>query len=856
MTIDTQAYLIKIGSGLLVLTFALARPALPQTPPSVSGIVTDDTKAPLAGVTIVLAPADGGKSRESVTDSEGRFAVAGIAPGHYAVKASLDGFQTATVPLDVGAEPPDRLHIKMRVSAIEEEVTVIGKKTGDPLSPAGNADAVALNYDVLRSLPTDGQNVLSLVTNFLAPEGVAQGVSIVIDGMEGADLNVPTSSIHRLSFNRNPYSAEFRSAGKSRVEVQTERGSRRVYHGSAALFERDSVLMARNAFAATKPDLTRRLAEAAVGGPLPGKGYSFFFSGDHLINDDSVVVNALSPTGPVIQNVPAPQRRSNVMAGLDWRRRSELSVRYNPTDLTERNRGVGGFRLPNQRFDSSARGQQVIVGHHIVVSSTFVNDARLTVSHDRGVEGVLPSAPQVVVVGAFSSGPSPRFGETVDTSITVQEKAVLIRGAHTIQFGATARPKSITVTDASNFGGTFEFGDLAHYIRGEPSLYRLNRGQPTVSFTNNTASAFVEDAILLRPDVSLTAGLRDDVLSHVARAHNLAPRLALAFAPGAQKTVLRVGVGRFLDHLPQSAISRSELLDGVRTREIVIAHPTYPDPFNGRAGNLVPSGVTRLAADLLAPDTTQAGVSLERRLWGRSVLTVEYQWLRTADLLRTRDVNAPLPLVQTRPDPAFLNINQIESSAVRRGQSLGFTFNGHLVHFKTIAKYTLSRTTDDASSAFSLPANNYDLSGELGRADFDRRHRFSLMSVREWHDGAWRVAPVLVVTSGAPFNITTGFDDNGDTVANDRPLGVGRNTGRGPGFVQLDVRVARVLRIGSAVNSREPQPQTLELSLDVFNVTDHSNYESFVGISSSPLFGRPNTAKQARTVQLSAKYRF
>ena len=75
-----------------------------------------------------------------------------------------------------------------------------------------------------------------------------------------------------------------------------------------------------------------------------------------------------------------------------------------------------------------------------------------------------------------------------------------------------------------NFGGTFEFGDLAHYVRGEPSLYRLNRGQPTVSFTNNSASAFVEDTILLRPDVSLTAGLRDDVLSHVARAHNFAPQ--------------------------------------------------------------------------------------------------------------------------------------------------------------------------------------------------------------------------------------------------------------------------------------------------------------------------------------------
>ena len=41
-------------------------------------------------------------------------------------------------------------------------------------------------------------------------------------------------------------------------------------------------------------------------------------------------------------------------------------------------------------------------------------------------------------------------------------------------------------------------------------------------------------------------------------------------------------------------------------------------------------------------------------------------------------------------------------------------------------QYTLSRADNDTSGIGSFPANDYDLSGEWARADFDRRHRFNL----------------------------------------------------------------------------------------------------------------------------------
>src|SRR5205814_5381225 len=68
----------------------------------------------------------------------------------------------------------------------------------------------------------------------------------------------------------------------------------------------------------------------------------------------------------------------------------------------------------------------------------------------------------------------------------------------------------------------------------------------------------------------------------------------------------------------------------------------------------------------------------------------------------------------------------------------------------------------------SVPANSYDLSTEFGWASGDRRHRIRLES---WSSlpGGFNLSPYFSVNSGSPFNITTGSDNNGDTLFADRP---------------------------------------------------------------------------------------
>src|SRR5262249_53156185 len=118
------------------------------------------------------------------------------------------------------------------------------------------------------------------------------------------------------------------------------------------------------------------------------------------------------------------------------------------------------------------------------------------------------------------------------------------------------------------------------------------------------------------------------------------------------------------------------------------------------------------------------------------------------------------------------------------------------------ANYTLARSLDDTDSPFGLPADNSNLGAERGPSSADARHRFMSMAHVPLGRG-FRMATSIRAQSALPYNITTGRDDNGDTVSNDRPPGVGRNAGRGRGQIDIGARVSWTTGFG--VRAAPPQ---------------------------------------------------
>ena len=133
----------------------------------------------------------------------------------------------------------------------------------------------------------------------------------------------------------------------------------------------------------------------------------------------------------------------------------------------------------------------------------------------------------------------------------------------------------------------------------------------------------------------------------------------------------------------------------------------------------------------------------------------------------------------------------------------------------------------------------------------------------------------IVSSSALPYTITTGRDDNGDAVVNDRPAGVGRNTDRGSWQHSAGTRLTWRRGFGppaagvTAFSSSSagdvtlvagPQGSvkrlTLILYVDAQNVFNHVNYINYSGVMTSPFFGRPTAATASRQLQLGAQFVF
>jgi hypothetical protein len=352
-------------------------------------------------------------------------------------------------------------------------------------------------------------------------------------------------------------------------------------------------------------------------------------------------------------------------------------------------------------------------------------------------------------------------------------------------------------------------------------------------------------------------GLRYDWQNYLSDQDNFAPRLSFAYAPGQQRhTVLRGGVGIFYDMTGAGPIADVLRFNGRGLRQFVLSNPGYPDPLSlGASFSALPTSLVRFAPNLRSPYSVQYSVGVERQLKKSLTWTLTYQGTRGVRLFRSRDVNAPPPpLYLARPDPAIGVLRQIESSGRLESHSLETAVRGNLSRFfDGMLIYALGRSDNNTDGIRAFPADSYDLSGEWSRASFDTRHHFYAYGTLN-AGRFFRLGLILSASSGRPYTLTTGRDENRDGFARDRPPGVRRNSLEGPGAVTLDLRWSKDL-FGRAKKKKETGPSAA-VALDAFNVLNRVNLGNSVGNLSSPFFGRSISAAPARRLQASLSFKF
>lgn len=869
---------------------------------SLKGQILDELGGAIIGVTVTAI--DGkGVEKTATTNDGGSYTITGLAPGRYTVRAVGSGFGIyENAEVDVVAGKPSQLDITLKVAIEEQKVTVDTAGASVSTEPENNAGAVVLKGDDIDALPDDPDDLAAALQALAGPSAGPNGGQIFVDGFTGGRLP-PRSSIREIRINSNPFSAEYDRLGFGRIEILTRPGTDR-YRGQASFNFNDDALNARNPFSKLdkRPPLQTRQYGANFGGPISQRKASFFVDFDKRDIDDQalIVATVLDANNHIVgfnETVAIPSRRTSFSPRIDYQINSNntLVARYNYAKNT-RVTGTGGFSLPSRAYDTSNTEHGIQLTETAVINKTIVNETRFQFEHNTTLQNANNSIPTLDVQEAFIGGGS-QIGNShsTDNNWELTNTTSFVMGAHSFKVGGRLRWVSISQFSPQNFGGTYSFfgggfgpvldandqvvpgggtqpiTSIERYRRtlvfqaqgltpaeirlfgGGASQFRLSSGNPETKVSQWDFGGFGQDDWKLRPNFTLSLGLRYENQGNINSNLNFAPRLGFAWSPfGAQsKTVLRGGYGVFYDRVSENLTLQANRLNGTSQQQFTVQDPNFfpqiPSPET-LVTFAVPGSVYRLADNLETPYTLQSVISLEHQLPRNLTVAASYINIRTLHMLRTRQLNAPLPgtfipgvpgtgvrplncadFIPPSINPSTLcNVFEYESSGRYNQNQFIVNFNSRFSRNATLnAYYVLAKANSDTDGSGTLPANPYDLSVEYGRASSDIRHRFVMTGNFR---APWGISlnPFIIVQSGRPFNVVLGRDLNNDTVNNERPalavdsvncadtdnfkctpygnfklrLGPGdvmipRNFAEGPGSTTVNLRVSKTWSFGA-----------------------------------------------------------
>jgi hypothetical protein len=793
------------------------------------------------------------------TNPEGRFQFSNITPGDYflTIPAAF-GFDRYNQPIHIGLSMHE-LRIQLTPSAVTQDVTVAPEAGQVALDQSANSDQVSTSAAALEKVPVFDQDYIAALTPFLDQTGIGtMGPTIIVDGIEMKGTGVSASAIAEARINNDPYSVETNRPGKGRIEIITK-SAQATLHGTLNFTFRDSTFDAKNYFAITKPFEQKRIYEGSITGPVSvGHATSFLLSGSRQEDNQQSVVHAETLTGLVNANVPTPTHNTEfaVRIAHDFSPTHRASLQYNVTDTVFRDMGAGGLVLPQSAVNGQLREDDVIFDDRVVISPTLLNQLQLFYEKDHNPTRSVVNAQKVVVDGTFTGG-----GAQIDILNTENNGKIndIVNWTHKnqyIKFGVNIPNLSRRAwEDQSNRLGTYSFSSLADYASGTPYSFTQQSGLGRTVFWMNEIGVFFQDQIQLRPNLHVGVGVRYDWQTYFKSIHDFAPRGSVAYSTADRKTIVRVGAGIFYDRSGAPPMADLKRYNGVVLRAFTLLNPAYPQPYApGTDLSGFPTNLVLEAKNTRIPYIFNDSISVERQLPHGLTAAATYRGTLGVAMFLSRDANAPLPpAFQERPNLRLGIVRQIESEGRQSGHAVDLTLNSKSNRwFSGMAQYTLSRTDNNTGGIAWFPANQYSMQGEYARADFDQRHRFNMLAV--FNGDHWlNLGVAAKLYSGTPFTETSGQDTFNTGMLNARPAGVNRNTLETAGNHELDLRWSHEL---FPFHQKSDKVPNFSLAVDAFNITNRTNFTTYVGNVQSSFFDQATAALPARRIQFTGRIKF
>ncbi len=890
------------------------------------GVVTDQSGAGIPGA--VVTASGPGIEQSATAGDDGGYLFRGLQAGSWALQVTAPGF-TQAAAMTVSIEPGNTtLNLQMHIAVQRQEVTVTDSAAPEvSLDPTQSASAQVMRNSDLESLADDADDLVADLLALAGPAAGPNGGQIFIDGFTAGDGTLPSKdAIREIRINQNPFSPEFDTLGTGHIEILTKPGTDHL-RGEAYFTYGDGLFNSRNPYGTQKAPFNLKDFGGSLGGKINAKG-SFYVDFDKRAIDNGEVVNAstlnpqtLAIVSPFTQVAVSPLRRLYVGARIDYQlnAKNTLTVRYEPNLNSSQNAGIGNFTLPSQSYRSSYMEHPVQATETMLIGSSTVNETRFQFRHQNSAQTPDSDEPSIVVANAFNTGgASAGLHDYIHHHYEVQNYTTKTASAHTWRFGARLRAVSIKDTSEQNFNGTYVFGgayapildannqptvpgvtcnpavqtpgcttitSLEQYRRtllfgqmgmppaeiralgGGATQFSINTGDPLVYVGGADIGLFAGDDWKVKPNLTLSLGLRYETQENIRDRGDFAPRVAFAWAPGGSAKnatpglVIRGGFGMFYDRFSEQNVLIAQRYNGINQQQFIVVNPdTYPAiPSESMLeGSQTPQIIHTISSSLRAPYLMQSSIGVERQLPKKTTLAVTYTNSHGLHELRSRNINAPLA-DGMYPYPDQGPIYEMESAGLYNQNLLLTNINSRLTpKISLFGTYSLSYVRSNTDGLNTFPANQYNLDGEYGPAANDVRNRVSLGgSITSKFKLLWN--PFIILQSGAPFNITTSQDIYNDTVLTARPgfatdpnqpgviatsYGlfnpdptpgekiVPRNFGRGPGLFTVNLRLARAFTF--------QEHKKLTLSISARNLLNHLNPGPIIGNINSPLFGQSN----------------
>ncbi len=780
-----------------------------------------------------------------------------IKPGQYILEIEAPGFKTYYEEIEINAGNIQRT-IKLEIAETVENVNVTRSNRDKTLDPKNGAFTNFLTKAEIDALPDDPELMKKALKQKFGDDA-----EFLVDGFSSKGLP-RKSEIASIKVSQSSFDAEYHKIGISIIEITTKALNK--FFGYLNFDFNDAALNAREPFSRFRYPEQNKSVELFLIGPVRKDKTSFSISAGITNSYNTAVVIAKLPNRDIDNSLKSTSTQS-FFTGKIKHNLSEfqtINLVYSYNRNKSRNLGIGEFALPERAFSSDSQENQIRYSQIGNVGKRFYNEFRFQYGNETSRTIPVNNETAIIVLDAFSKGGAGNNAVNKQQNLSLADNLLWGIGNHALKIGGVLEYESQNTVSSENENGTFIFSDLNDFLSNTPTIFTQKTGNRNVEFSNVRFGAFIQDDFRLSKSLMLSLGLRYEWQNNLKDSNNFSPRIGFAWSPAQNgKTAFRGGIGIFYNWLESNTVAAILSQNEDQPSEIIIINPSFPNPFLSGINQILPKSYWQKSADLKNPYVVLGQFGIQRQISKNTSVSVQYTYQKVIHQFRSRDINAPINFV--RPNSVLGVISQLESSAFFVGNSLKFDFKAAPVRSAMFEiNYQLSKRVSDTGGILSLPSNNYNLQLDRAVSSNDQRHKI-------YSSFLWAVPNLrgvkfsanLYAGSPLPYTITTGLDTNGDTVFNDRPLGVLRNSRRGKWQSQTDMGLSwqfslekKTVKSSSSVEYENLNGRTLKLEINAENVFNHTNFTRFVGVQSSPFFGQSISADNPRRIKLGLGFSF